>query len=175
MIRAEILFLGTALGVGGCASASGYAPGKPCEVLFRDYRSQVVLGLASESKTSREMLYSNPAANPAIKVISDSLMESLIGKLDSLGFFQEARTGGLPPAAPGAAYGIEVEVEGSSRHLLRSPGTQPRTAAALSRMFAAFREIYDGTFQAQRVESRGPEFFKAQQVKAGEKKKDGER
>lgn len=146
----------------------------PCAVKLHDYRSGLTMEIRNESHTPAAAQYGKPAQNGAVKIVKDDLMELLLRRLDEEGFAERARPAALPvsPAA-GALYGIGVELPGAKRSMLRTPGADPKYAAALVKMTAVFREFYDGTFQAQSVGSQGAKLFEEEQKKLESKSKKG--
>lgn len=149
-----------------CQTTSRYQPGMPCEISVQEARNQIKLSLRNESLSSPQSQYSAVRDSAGAKVISDELMEYLFTRWEELGYFDLAKEGKLPAQLPShEGFGYELQLNHKNFYAIKNRASSPENSAAFSEMLAVFREIYNGTFQAQRINREGKEYFREQQKK----------
>lgn len=144
-----------------CSSGPRLAEGEKCRIVLHDARTDSRFVLVNEAFAPRAAFYSQPREEAATKVLSKGMMEYLLGRLEAAGLSKVASAGDAPSAPDGSwTLALTVERAGGTRRAIRRRGDPPEAAAALSRVVAEFREVYDSTFGAQAVENpEGREYF----------------
>lgn len=105
------------------------------------YADEFRVELRSESHTSPVEFYSARRSVADTKIASDEILLALVEYLDQNGFAEHASHGPAPTRAPnGVTRALEVEVDGSLRHILAGSGVPRESSVTLH---ALTRNVFD--------------------------------
>lgn len=105
------------------------------------YSDEFRIELRSESHTSPVDFYSTRRSAADTKIASDEILQALVEYLDQNGFADHAANGPAPTTAPsGVTRALEVEVDGSVRHLLAGNAVPRESSVTLHKLT---RNVFD--------------------------------
>ena len=105
------------------------------------YSDEFRIELRSESHTSPVDFYSTRRSVADTKIASDEILQALVEYLDQTGCAEHAAKGPAPTSPPtGVTRALEIEVDGSVRHLLAGNAVPRESSATLHRLT---RNVFD--------------------------------